>query len=142
MQTVTFTNSATPVVNISSLSITGPAASDFSVTSDSGEAVLLQGQSRTVTVTYDPAIVTRSGARDRLNFEAEILILRQRNCPRNDSNGSSQQITQIMFQASIIYGGIIVVREAIIWKMRIQNEHFTCWLAKKDLLGRALSAAA
>lgn len=62
LRTITFTNTSAGVVSVTSLDLAGPAAGDFSITSDTGETTLGIGEVRTATVTYDPLIVGRSGA--------------------------------------------------------------------------------
>ncbi|MFP6896640.1 MAG: choice-of-anchor D domain-containing protein [Roseibacillus sp.] len=62
MRSITFTNNSAGLVNITSLGLSGPAAAEFMITSDSGESTLGIGDSRVVTVTYDPSVVGRAGA--------------------------------------------------------------------------------
>jgi len=61
MRSVTFTNNGGSLVNIASLAVGGPTAADFAVTSDSGETTLGPGDSRAITVTFDPSFVGRFG---------------------------------------------------------------------------------
>ncbi|NIP94995.1 MAG: hypothetical protein GWO24_16740, partial [Akkermansiaceae bacterium] len=59
---VVFTNQRGEPVTINSLVLTGPAAGDFAVSSDTGETVLGGGDFRIVTVAFSPSVVGRSGA--------------------------------------------------------------------------------
>jgi hypothetical protein len=54
-QTVTISNSGSITLNLSSVTITGPAASHFIKVADSGEPVLTPGQARTVSVSFNPS---------------------------------------------------------------------------------------
>jgi len=62
LRNITWTNNTGSTVNITSLSITGPAQADFTITADSAETSLPPAASRTLSITFDPATVGRSGA--------------------------------------------------------------------------------
>jgi hypothetical protein len=61
-EVVTLTNNGGAPVTITTLAINGPRTADFAITADTGELILAVGDSRTVTITYDPLLVGRSGA--------------------------------------------------------------------------------
>lgn len=59
---ITWTNTSGGPVEITSLTLSGPAAAHFEITADSGQSTLAAGETRTLTLTYDPSVVERSGA--------------------------------------------------------------------------------
>jgi len=54
-QTVTITNDGTADLNISSITLTGADPAEFLIESDTGEATLTPGSTRTVRVSFDPS---------------------------------------------------------------------------------------
>ena len=56
-QAVTITNDGTGTLNITSVDLTGPDATEFNIESDTGEVALAPAATRTVTVEFDPTTV-------------------------------------------------------------------------------------
>lgn len=71
LRNITWTNNSGSTVNIASLTITGPAKADFTITADSAETSLPPAASRTFTITFAPATVGRSGAAISIKTNAD-----------------------------------------------------------------------
>lgn len=65
-QTVVITNDGTAALDVTSVSLVGIYASHFDIESDSGEAVLVPGDTRTVQVAFDPTSVGAKSANLRI----------------------------------------------------------------------------
>lgn len=78
LQSVVVTNSSGATITIDSVAIEGPESAGFTIETDSGEATLMAGESRTLGVRFDPAATGDSGA---------AVIVRTAANPRGDRAG-------------------------------------------------------